>query len=87
MYKIQQYHKSVAEARREISRRAKDQFSEWAKTLYDETIVSIKLSKTGPYGGKNEYVNGRRLYDITLRKKQRIARKGHPFRGVKRRAK
>lgn len=85
--KIQQYHKSVAEARKEISRQSKDQHSDWADTLYDETIVSIKLCKTGPYGGKNEYVNGRRLYDITLKKKKRIARKGYPFRGTKRRKK
>lgn len=84
MEKYERYLKSVKDGYKEFTKLAKDQHSDWAKWVaFDNKIVSIKLNKAGPYGGKNEYINGRRLYTVTVKPKKNLPRKGHPFRSVK----
>lgn len=73
MVKIQQYHESVAAARKQIAAWRKDPFSSFGRDYDDQVVTKITLAKTNPYGtGANKRTpTGRRLYTIHMRKRKR----------------
>ena len=81
--KIQQFYKSVADARNKLSTQMKSQFSSIAQDYpsYEWKIKSIKLAKSSTSYGSWSNIEGFKLYDIVFEKKKKPNLKGHPFRG------
>ena len=83
--KIQQFYKSVADARKKLSTQMKSQFSDIAKDYpsYEWKIKSIKMAKEAIIEIRPSVLIPRsvKLYDIVFEKKKRPNLKGHPFRG------
>ena len=70
--KVQQYHKSVGSAKKQITAWNNDHRSSWNRDYGDYTIAGVRKSKSGIYGGKNVKTPTERfLYDITLTKKRK----------------
>jgi hypothetical protein len=74
---IQQYFKSVEDARKKLSSQMKDQFSSISRDYpgYLWKIKSIKLSSDS-----EAHFHKLKIYDITFEKRKRPNLKGHPFR-------
>ena len=79
--KIQQFHKSAVDARKEVSVAMNARFGSLSQDYpgYEWKIKSVKLSKEGTQMSHSRY----KLYDIVFEKKKRPNLKGHPFRGIK----
>ena len=70
--KVQQYHKSVSSAKKQIKTWNKDHRSSWNQDYGDYSVLSVRKAKTGTGGGKNAKTpTGRFLYDITLKKRKK----------------
>lgn len=78
--KIQQFHKSAVDARKEVSVAMNARFGSLSQDYpgYEWKIKSVKLSKDGV---QMSYGSMFKLYDIVFEKKKRPNLKGHPFRG------